>query len=270
MYCAHCGTKNVDELESCERCGELLERINSGRVVQLGVKSCPDCTAVNDPRGSYCTDCGRNLDAVITTSGARTRSMPPRPPVPIGASCSPETSTPTAANHPDSADDPEGSITRGIPAEIRRPTPESARRSEMSGEARTGKEPYDLRVNAETSSAGPNDSGTPDAQLPEELKGWNLGGLFIPFVWGPFNRVWIGLAVLSVGLLPIPPLLGLLLYGPVAMIVGMRGNELAWRARKWDSVDHFRLVQGQWAKWGWISFIIFIATILISVSSGGA
>ena len=270
MYCAHCGTKNVDGLESCERCGELLERINSDRVVQIGMKLCPDCKAVNDPRGSYCTDCGRNLDAVITTSEARPRSMPPRPAVPMGARRSPVSPTPTAASHPDSANAPEGSRTREIPTEIRRPTPEPAHPSVTSGEARAGREPYDLRVDVEASSAGPNDSGTPDAQLPEELKGWNLGGLFIPFVWGPFNRVWIGLAVLSVGLLPIPPLLGLLVYGPVAMVVGMRGNELAWRARKWDSVDHFRSVQGQWAKWGGICFIIFIVTILISVSSGGA
>lgn len=270
MYCAHCGTKNVDGLESCERCGELLERINSDRVVQLGMKSCPDCNAVNDPRGSYCTDCGRNMDAVITTSEAQPSSMLPRPTIPTGVRRSPISPTPTAANHPDSANAPEGSRTRGIPAEIRRPTHEPADSSVTSGGDRAGREPYDLRVDVDALSAGSNDSGTPDAQLPEELKGWNLGGLFIPFVWGPFNRVWIGLAVLSVGLLPIPPLLGLLVYGPVAMIVGMRGNELAWRARKWDSVEHFRSVQGQWAKWGGICFIIFIVTILISVSSGGA
>lgn len=270
MYCAHCGTKNVDGLESCERCGELLERINSARVAQLGMKSCPDCTAVNDPRGSYCIDCGRNLDAVITTSGARPRSMPSRPAVPISVRRSPVSPTPPAANDSDSVNAPERSRTRGTPAEIKHPAPEPARPSVTSGEVRAGRGPDDLRVDVEAPLAVSNDSGTPDAQLPEELKGWNLGGLFIPFVWGPFNRVWIGLAVLSVGLLPIPPLLGLLVYGPIAMFVGMRGNELAWRARKWDSVDHFRSVQGQWAKWGGICFIIFIVTILISASSGGA
>jgi len=270
VYCAHCGTKNVDGLESCERCGELLERINSDRVVQLGLKSCPDCKAVNDPRGSYCIDCGRNLDAVIMTSEARLRSMPPLPVVPINLRRSP-VNPPSAANDSNSVDAPEGSRTQRIPEETRRPTPPGpAGPSGTSVEVRADREPYDLWVDVEASSAAPNDSGTPDAQLPEELKGWNLGGLFIPFVWGPFNRVWIGMAVLSVGLLPIPPLLGLLVYGPIAMLVGMRGNELAWRARRWDSVDHFRSVQGQWAKWGAICFIIFIVTILISVSSGGA
>jgi hypothetical protein len=270
VYCAHCGTKNVDGLESCERCGELLERINSTRVAQLGMKSCPDCQAVNDPRGSYCIDCGRNLDTVITTSGTRPRSMPPRPAAPIGVRGSPASPTPPAANGPGSASKPAGPRTQGSSAEIRRPTPEPARPSVSPGEVRTGRGPDDLRIDAEAPAIAPNDSGTPDAQLPEELKGWNLGGLFIPFVWGPFNRVWIGLAVLSVGLLPVPPLLGLIVYGPIAIFVSMRGNELAWRARKWDSVDHFRSVQGQWAKWGGISFIIFIVTILISVSSGGA
>ena len=270
MYCAHCGTKNVDGLESCERCGELLERINSARVAQLGMKSCPDCKAVNDPRGSYCLDCGRNLDAVITTSGARPRSMPSRPAVPTGVRRSPVSPTPPAAKEPGATNTTEGSRTQGTSPEIRRPAPEPARPSVAAGEIRTGRGPDDLRVDAGTPFAAPNDSGTPDAQLPGELKGWNLGGLLIPFVWGPFNRVWIGSAVLSVGLLPVPPLLGLLVYGPIAMFVGMRGNELAWRARKWDSVDHFRSVQSQWAKWGGICFIIFVITILISVSSGGA
>lgn len=270
MYCAHCGTKNVDGLESCERCGESLERISSARVAQLGMKSCPDCQAVNDPRGSFCIDCGRDLDTVITTSGARPRSVPPRSAAPVGMRRSPVSPTPPAANDSGSTSAPEGSRPQGTPPEIRRPSPEPARPSVASGEIRTGRGPDDLRVDAEVASATPNDSGTPDAKLPEELKGWNLGGLLIPFVWGPFNRVWIGLAVLTVGLLPIPPLLGLLVYGPIAMFVGMRGNELAWRARKWDSVDHFRSVQGQWAKWGGICFIIFVVTILLSLSSGGA
>jgi len=270
VYCAHCGTKNVDGLESCERCGESLERISSARVAQLGMKSCPDCQAVNDPRGSFCIDCGRDLDTVITTSGARPRSVPPRSAAPVGVRRSPVSPTPPAANDSGSTSAPEGSRPQGTPPEIRRPSPEPARPSVASGEIGTGRGPDDLRVDAEVASATPNDSGTPDAQLPEELKGWNLGGLLIPFVWGPFNRVWIGLAALTVGLLPIPPLLGLLVYGPIAMFVGMRGNELAWRARKWDSVDHFRLVQGQWAKWGGICFIIFVVTILLSLSSGGA
>lgn len=181
MYCAHCGTKNVDGLESCERCGELLERINSARVGQLGMKSCPDCQGVNDPRGSYCIDCGRNLDTVITTSGARPRSTPPRPSVPVGVRPSPVSPTPPSANGPGAGNAPGGSRTQGSPAEIRRPAPEPARPSVAAGEVRTGRGPDDLRVEIEAPSAVPNDSGTPGAQLPEELKGWNLGGLLIPY-----------------------------------------------------------------------------------------
>ena len=101
------------------------------------------------------------------------------------------------------------------------------------------------------------------------MKGWNLGALFLPFVWGMFNRVWIGMAVLIVLFLPIPPLLGLIVYGPIAMFVGMRGNEMAWRARKWESVEHFRLVQGQWARWGTIGFAIFVVSIVIIMFGGG-
>jgi len=266
VYCAHCCTNNQDALESCGRCGELLERMNPAHVTHLGIRICPDCTTVNAPRARFCTECGRNVDDVIATNGATPPAYRPAAAIPAGARRSPVSPVPPPPTPP-------GPGTQGSSAgssEVRRPAPSTTRPTVTTGGVRPGRSPQDLRADSDVPSLAPNDSGTPESRLPTELQGWNLGALFLPFVWGPYNRVWIGLAVLIVLLLPVPPMLGILIYGPITMYVGMRGNELAWRARKWDSVEQFRSVQGQWAKWGTICFIVFVCAILIVMSSGSA
>jgi hypothetical protein len=37
-----------------------------------------------------------------------------------------------------------------------------------------------------------------------------------------------------------------MLYLAFGLYMGARGNELAWKARRWKSVDHFKRVQQQW------------------------
>lgn len=266
MYCAHCGTNNGDELESCDRCGELLARTDSSHVTHLGIKACPDCKTVNAPRARFCTDCGRNLDDVIATSGATRQAPPARPAAPIGTRRSPVSPTPPAQRDPGPPNRSAGE------AEVRRPAAAPPPSSVSTEGVRAGRGPEDLRADSTDSGAAsqaPNDSGTPEANLPEELKGWNWGGLLLPFVWGPFNRVWLGLAVVLVFIPPMSDVLVLLLYGPAAIFVGMRGNELAWRARKWDSIEQFRAVQAQWARWGMIGFGLLAISMLMFLTSNG-
>ncbi len=268
VYCAHCGTKNQDGLEGCDRCGELLERMDLAHVTNLGIKSCPGCKSVNAPRARFCNECGRNVDDVIATSGATQRPPPGRPAVPIGDSRTPQ--APPPSDRPGAPGKPgnPNSASTPVSSEIRRPTAGPVSPSVATGRVGSSRGAEDLRADTDNPTVAPNDSGTPEAELPQSIKGWNWGALFLPFIWGPFNRVWLGLAVPIVLFLPIHWTLGLLIYGPFAMFVGMRGNELAWRARKWKSVEHFKLVQGLWAKWGIIGFTAFTISILFAVSSG--
>ena len=259
MYCAHCGTKNEDGLESCNRCGELLARMDPTHVTHLGVKACPDCKTVNAPRASFCTDCGRNVDDVVATSGVARNAPPPKPVVPIGIRRSPVSPAPSDDSRP---------ATSGR-AEVRRPSASPPPSSVTTEEVDVGRGPDDLRTDSEAPARAPNDSGTPEAKLPEELRGWNWGGLLLPFIRGPFNRVWLGLAVLLVFIPPMSGGLVLLIYGPAAIFVGMRGNDLAWRSRKWDSVEHFRTVQAQWTRWGMAGFGILVITLLLFLTSSG-
>jgi hypothetical protein len=75
--------------------------------------------------------------------------------------------------------------------------------------------------------------------IPPEIKRWNWGAFFLNFIWALGNKTWIGL-------LTIVPLAGYVM--PV--ILGFKGNEWAWKNKRWQSIDHFKRVQKKWAIWG--------------------
>lgn len=72
--------------------------------------------------------------------------------------------------------------------------------------------------------------------IPLEILGWSWGAFTMNWVWGLFNRTYIALLMFV-------PLVNL----GVFVMLGLRGNEWAWRNRRWDSVEHFQRVQRQWA-----------------------
>ena len=85
-----------------------------------------------------------------------------------------------------------------------------------------------------------NTSGQGDlGVVPAEVGGWNWGAFFLGWIWAVGNSVWIGLLTLV-------PYLGFVMN----IILGIKGNEWAWRAKRWDSVGHFKRTQSTWAKWG--------------------
>lgn len=261
VYCAHCGTKNPDNIDACERCGELLIRPDPAHPHELGIKSCPDCNTVNESHARFCIGCGRDIDAIMATSAAPRAARPTHPPPPTAA----PVGQPTPKRPPRPASPDPGNP--GNPSEVRRPTPGPGRPSVVT----SGAGAEDLRNGAEAAAHAPSDSGTPEAQLPEELKGWNWGAFLLPFIWGPFNRVWIGLGGLVVfAIPPIPWELGVLGYVALALVMGSRGNEWAWRARKWESLDHFRKVQRVWMTWGTVGFMVLgVITAMALAASGG-
>ena len=36
----------------------------------------------------------------------------------------------------------------------------------------------------------------------------------------------------------------------MALYLGFKGREMAWRNKRWDSIDEFNRVQKKWSKWG--------------------
>jgi serine/threonine protein kinase len=99
--------------------------------------------------------------------------------------------------------------------------------------------------------------------VPEEIKGWNWGAFLLSPFWVLSNRVWIGV----------------LTYVPIggfwiAIALGIKGNEWAWKSRKWESIEQFKKHQKNWAIAGivlgisvnlivWNILILLLLSILV-------
>jgi serine/threonine protein kinase len=94
------------------------------------------------------------------------------------------------------------------------------------------------------------DAGVP---VPDEIKGWNWGAFLMPWLWPFTNQVWIGL-------LAFVPQVGWLM----AITLGAKGNEWAWKSRKWRSIEQFKAHQRGWAIAG-ILFGIPVSLMLWSM-----
>ena len=95
--------------------------------------------------------------------------------------------------------------------------------------------------------------------VPDEIKGWNWGAFLMPYLWPFTNKVWIGLIALV-------PQVGWLM----AIALGVKGNEWAWKSRRWRSIEQFKAHQRGWTIAGlfigipmaWI-YISILASMLI-------
>ena len=75
--------------------------------------------------------------------------------------------------------------------------------------------------------------------FPDGIKGWSWGAFLLSGFWAIGNRTWIGL-------LAFVPYAGLIM----AIILGIKGREWAWKNKEWESVEHFNRVQRKWSIWG--------------------
>jgi hypothetical protein len=106
-----------------------------------------------------------------------------------------------------------------------------------------------------------NTSGQPGAIVPLEIQqmGWNWGAFLLHWIWAIAHSAWVGF-VLAFFLNPIG-----------AIYLGIKGNELAWQNRHWDSIEQFQETQKAWTKWGVIVLIASVAIwIVVMVLSAGA
>lgn len=72
--------------------------------------------------------------------------------------------------------------------------------------------------------------------VPEEIQGWNWGAFLLTPFWLVSNRVWIGIFAFV-------PIIGVWM----AIALGIKGNEWAWKSRKWESIESFQTYQKRWA-----------------------
>ena len=55
----------------------------------------------------------------------------------------------------------------------------------------------------------------------------------------------------------------------MAIVLGIKGREWAWKNKRWDSLDHFNRVQKKWSFWG-VVIMIIVMVIGIAAAVGGA
>lgn len=80
--------------------------------------------------------------------------------------------------------------------------------------------------------------------VPAEIQGWNWGAFLLTPFWLVSNRVWIGIFAFV-------PILGF----SMAIALGAKGNEWAWKSRRWESIDAFKTHQQKWGTAGAIALI---------------
>lgn len=86
---------------------------------------------------------------------------------------------------------------------------------------------------------GENNSGGGSSVIPPPgIKGWSWGAFLLNWIWSIGNKTWIGLLCLV-------PYVGLVM----SIYLGIKGRELAWRNKRWDSIEHFNTVQKKWSWW---------------------
>lgn len=96
--------------------------------------------------------------------------------------------------------------------------------------------------------------------VPQEIKGWNWGAAFISLPWGLYHRVFWSLLVFV-------PFVNMIWW----IVMGMMGNEWAWKAMPWKSVEEFHAYQKPWKLWGIFFFILgvllFIGSIILQIAA---
>ena len=81
-------------------------------------------------------------------------------------------------------------------------------------------------------------------EVPTEIKKWNWGAFFFNWLWGVCNGVYWPLVLIIVNF--IPYICGLISLG-VCIALGINGSEWAWKGKRWNSLEHFKRVQHNWA-----------------------
>ncbi len=93
------------------------------------------------------------------------------------------------------------------------------------------------------------------SEIPAEIYGWNWGAAGLSLFWGIANGVWIVLFMFV-------PFINLFLW----IYLGIKGNELAWRAQPWESVEQFKRVQNSWMPWGIIAMALPVLSLIFLMS----
>jgi hypothetical protein len=93
--------------------------------------------------------------------------------------------------------------------------------------------------------------------LPPGVARWNWGAFLLNWIWGLGNNTFVALLALV-------PIVNVVMI----FVLGAKGGEWAWRNKRWESVEHFKSVQRNWAVAGvivWLAVLGLFAAIFFSI-----
>lgn len=90
--------------------------------------------------------------------------------------------------------------------------------------------------------------------LPEKLSSWNWGAFLLGPIWAFSHRCWIAI-------LCFVPCINV----AMPFVLAIKGNEWAWRNKKWKDDDHFHNVQKKWAIAGAITWALGLPIFVFSL-----
>ncbi|WP_250122968.1 hypothetical protein [Chroococcidiopsis sp. CCMEE 29] len=126
--------------------------------------------------------------------------------------------------------------------------------SNLSNRTYAATKPTEFKAPAPVNNSGQGGIFDHSIQVPDEIKGWNWGAFLLPSLWLFPNRVWIGLLAWT-------PYVGWIM----SFVLGVKGNEWAWKSRKWSSGSAFKAHQRAWTIWGLIIHGSFLTLFLLVV-----
>lgn len=126
-------------------------------------------------------------------------------------------------------------------------------------QGRSGHNPYGAYA-APVNNSGQGRLFDNTIPVPKEIKGWNWGAFLLGWIWSLGNQVWIGLLTLI-------PYVGIVML----IVLGIKGNEWAWKSRRWESIEAFKAHQRKWAVAGLIVMAaIFVFSFLAALIAGSS
>ena len=155
------------------------------------------------------------------------------------------------------------------------PRPENSRVTELYNSRQQSEYPesHPVMYGSPTSYSS-SEKRSMSSQTDQELRKWNWGAFFFGWIWGVFNKVYISLIQLVVGILGsmfaiiglgiITPLFSLAGLG-LSIWLGVKGSQMAWDNGAFQNLEHFRSSRHNWNVAALVVFCIGILFIIISL-----
>ncbi|MBP5717698.1 MAG: hypothetical protein J6X53_01800 [Abditibacteriota bacterium] len=116
-------------------------------------------------------------------------------------------------------------------------------------------------------------AGTDVKMVPPEAKKLNWGAFWFSWLWAVNHRIYFPLVILIVPILAvfakgermetIVNVLSYIISIPIQVFLLLKGGELAWQRRDFESVEEYVEVQKAWVRWIFYSLIIAVIVCLL-------